>query len=122
MLRHVRSCLPHEACGFLAGVEGQVQQVLPVTNELRSPVQFRMRPQEQLGAMLSVDQSGQELLAVYHSHPQGPDRPSERDLMEVTFADCAQVIWWPDREVWRCRAFDLRHPGIREIPILLIDK
>jgi hypothetical protein len=74
---------PEEACGLLAGIKNQVQLVLPVANELHSPVRFRMAARDQLLAFDRIDQAGLVLLGIYHSHPNGPDLVAEGWRLEL---------------------------------------
>ena len=43
-----------------------------------------MDPHEQINAMSTIEQRGETLLAIYHSHPNTPARPSKRDLESAT--------------------------------------
>jgi hypothetical protein len=57
---------------MLAGREGKTEIVLPVTNVDHSPYRFRMHPAEQVRSLMAIEAMGLELLAIYHSHPEGP--------------------------------------------------
>ena len=50
MLIDVQRRAPQEACGLIAGVQYTCLAVFPISNDLQSPVRFRMAPQEQLEA------------------------------------------------------------------------
>jgi proteasome lid subunit RPN8/RPN11 len=81
MLAHVFACLPEEACGLIGSAPGststiEAATVLPIENELHSPVRFRMAPDEQLKAFYWLEERSLELSAIFHSHPQGPVHPS----------------------------------------------
>jgi proteasome lid subunit RPN8/RPN11 len=105
---------PEEACGLLAGIKNQVQLVLPVANELHSPVRFRMAARDQLLAFDRIDQAGLVLLGIYHSHPNGPDRPSATDIAEAFYPEVAYLIWSPKDGAWSCRAFSIQEGQVRE--------
>lgn len=101
--------LPEEACGLLAGQAGTVEQVYPVDNVLRSPTAYRMDPAGQLRSMLTIEQSGLELVGIYHSHPHGPTTPSATDLKQATYPEVLYLICSPSPgEGWQARAFWLR--------------
>lgn len=119
MNRHVVACLPEEACGFLCGIGEVVKEVIPVTNELHSSTRFRMDPEEQLAAMLKMDEQGFQMVGIYHSHVHGPEDPSETDLMESSYLDIAHVIWSPLDDSWQCRAYLLTDEVSIEIPVLI---
>ncbi|MDC7224859.1 MAG: M67 family metallopeptidase [Spirochaetales bacterium] len=75
-----RDELPQEACGYLAGSDGVVSKRIPMTNIDHSPEHFSLDPAEQFKAVKEVRSEGLELLAVYHTHPETPARPSEEDI------------------------------------------
>ncbi len=112
---HARACLPLEACGLVAGSGDRAAAFLPVTNELKSPVAFRMEPQEQLNAFLWMEARSYDLLAVFHSHPHGPESPSPTDIAEFYFPGTASLIWTPAS----LRAFLIDQERFSEIPIIL---
>ncbi len=71
---------PNEACGYLAGTAGEVKKAIPMTNVDRSPEHFSLDPREQFAALRHVRAEGLEILAVYHTHPASPARPSAEDI------------------------------------------
>jgi proteasome lid subunit RPN8/RPN11 len=105
MRAHVAAEAPLEACGLLAGVHGISRAVFPIQNELASPTHFRMQPNEQLKAFSEIERTGWQLLAIYHSHPAGPPRPSQTDVAEALFPGITHLIWSPQNGEWNCAAF-----------------
>lgn len=110
---HSRNCLPAEGCGLIAGKGETALAFLPIANKLKSPSNFRMEPQEQLDAMLWMDSQGMELLAIFHTHPGGPEVPSSTDIAEFEYPGLASVIWTPSS----LRAFRIEGRDYFEIPI-----
>ena len=92
MLSHCQAQYPLEACGFLAGQDGQAFVVTAIENILDSPVAYEMDPRQQIEAMLNIENNGLDLMAAYHSHPRGPSRPSPTDLAKAYYPDLPQVI------------------------------
>lgn len=92
MVLHCTNSFPEEACGLLAGLGKNVHVILPVDNILHSPVRFRMDPGQQLAAFQLIDDQGLELLAMYHSHPEGPDFPSQTDIAEAYYPETIYII------------------------------
>lgn len=128
MQAHVQNCLPEEACGLVAGDEitpvsnlGHARAVYPVTNILRSPVRFRMDPSEQLAAFLAMEAQGWDLLAIYHSHPNGPDCPSPTDLAEFAYPGCLYLIWYRQEEKWQCLAYTIQEGGFHQVALHLME-
>lgn len=92
--------VPNEVCGFLAGNAGRVAAVLPVANELESPIAFRTEPRSTLAAFRTMRAEGWEMLAIYHSHPIGDAMPSKADLRDNTYGETIPwVIVTPAGEI-----------------------
>ena len=125
MLEHVSSESPIEACGLLGGFPAPrehpsqhlVKQVVTIKNAAGSPVRFRMDPAEQVQALFGFEESGWELLAIFHSHPDGPTGPSQIDLREAAYPEAAQLIWFQDRADWICRAYRYEHGMAIEVKL-----
>jgi len=105
---------PLESCGLVAGRKGLAEKIYPVKNMLASPARFRMEPHEQLRAFEAIEDSGLDLLAIYHSHPTGPATPSETDIQESQY-EVISLIWSPRNSEWSLRAFWLEKTGAAEI-------
>ncbi len=114
MLDHLQTCYPLEGCGLLAGDEtGMVTAVYPIDNMLQSATAYKMRPQQQVEAMLAMEAAGWRLLAIYHSHPQGPPQPSATDIALTTYPDALHVIVsLPEQAEPVVRAFHIRGQGV----------
>jgi proteasome lid subunit RPN8/RPN11 len=94
MRAHVQACAPLEGCGLLAGSNNKVTRVILIANKAQSPVKFRMDPVEQLRAFDQIEADGLELLAIFHSHPAGPETLSATDIAEAGYP-VVQIIWSP---------------------------
>ena len=69
--------------------------------------------------MIKITEDGQELVGIYHSHPDGPPEPSALDRMEAAYPDAAYLIFSRSQGEWKCRAFAMHPDGPIEIPIFL---
>lgn len=137
-LAHALACLPEEACGLFGGtlstsvggaVQASVVEVIEVENELHSPVRFRMAPTALLAALNTFETGGLDLLAVFHSHPNGPERPSLTDCAEFAYPGVLSLIAVPEPSArrggfptWNLRAFAIdgvldAHAPVREVPL-----
>ncbi|MCS7057527.1 MAG: M67 family metallopeptidase [Meiothermus sp.] len=83
-LAHLRGAYPEEGVGLWLGRAGRVERVLPLKNIHPTPwLRYRAEPQAVLRALQGAEAEGMELLAIYHSHPQGPAEPSSTDVAEA---------------------------------------
>ena len=80
ILQQAKTEVPIEACGILAGKDGQVLKRYEMTNADQSCDHFMMIPEEQFKVVKNIRSSELEILAIYHSHPETPARPSQEDI------------------------------------------
>ena len=120
MEREVDAYAPEEACGIVAGRGNHSELVIPVTNILHSVTSFRMEPKEQLNAFLLAEERSLDILAIYHSHPEGIDKPSFTDLKELTFPGIIYLIWYKAVDRWNCRGYLMRNlVEAREVKVIV---
>jgi proteasome lid subunit RPN8/RPN11 len=89
MVAHAREDLPNECCGMIGGRGGEATEVVRVENSAASPLRYEMDPQEQYDALKSIEDTGDELLAIYHSHTKSAAYPSQTDVN--------QAVAWPEQ-------------------------
>lgn len=80
IVSHALEANPIEACGYLAGLNGEVKYAIAMKNIDNSAEHFSFDPQEQFDAFKKTQKEGLRLIAAYHSHPETPARPSEEDI------------------------------------------
>ncbi len=92
LIVHAREGLPLEVCGILGGRDGEVTVHYPMTNLDASSEHFTMEPKEQFRVVKELRARGVEMVAVYHSHPASPARPSAEDIRLALTPDVSHVI------------------------------
>ncbi|HYS42568.1 MAG TPA: M67 family metallopeptidase [Geobacteraceae bacterium] len=80
IIAHAQEGFPLEVCGILGGREGIVSAIYRMTNTDQSNEHFMMEPKEQFAVVKELRAKGLEMLAIYHSHPETPARPSAEDI------------------------------------------
>lgn len=89
--QHLDGCAPQEGVGLWLGHKGRVLRQQPLTNRHPYPAQHYLAdPQELAQCLLRARTRGMELMAIYHSHPQGPCYPSATDRAQA---------YWPVPQV-----------------------
>ena len=119
MACHAARCFPLEACGILGGRDNRAEVVIPIPNTSPDPFRFRMDPQNQVDSFFSLEKIGLKLLAIYHSHPHGPDCLSATDLAEAHYLTSAHILWYTQDEKWKYRAFRVNGDKTEEISIYI---
>ena len=92
IISHARAEFPNECCGLIAGRDGAATQVLPATNAEGTPFMYVMDPREQMELMERIEDAGEDLLAIYHSHTRSAAYPSKTDVELAFFAEPLYVI------------------------------
>jgi proteasome lid subunit RPN8/RPN11 len=118
MLAHLQANYPLEACGILAGTANQALRLYTIDNILASPVAYEMDPKQQIQAMIELEAAGQEMVAIFHSHPTGPEWPSPTDVAQAYYPDSVYVIVsLADREQPVVRGFRIGNGRYHEVAI-----
>lgn len=120
MLNDVNNKAPEEACGLVAGLSARSEKIYVVTNIEHSPFRFRMAAEEQLRAFNDIESQGYELLAIYHSHPNGPVGPSAIDLNEYAYPDVLYLIWSMTQGDWVCLGYQIVDRNVSEVQIKIL--
>ena len=124
MVEHARREPQHECCGLLAGRDGVITRVLPATNAASNPARsYEIAPEELFQLMREMRAAGLELLGIYHSHPQGANAPSPRDVERAYYPDAAYFIISPRSDAARpVRAFSIRDGRVTELEIQVLSE
>ncbi len=111
-----------EVCGLISSKDGQALRSYPIANVAGEPSHlFDMDGQEQISAMKNMRDKGEELFAIYHSHPTAPAEPSDRDRKELAYPDAAYlIISLNTKGVLELRAWRAANETMREIPLKII--
>ena len=80
LIAHAQDGFPLEVCGILGGTGESVTAMYRMTNTDASNEHFMMDPREQFAVVKELRAKGLAMLAIYHSHPETPARPSEEDI------------------------------------------
>jgi len=119
MLAHARREPAVECCGLLAGREGAITRILPAANAAEnSATSYEIAPKEIFSLMRAMRADGIEMLGIYHSHPNGRNEPSPRDIEQAYYSEAACFIISPREDSERAvRAFAIRDGRAEELLI-----
>jgi len=109
IVAHSREEAPNECCGLLGGREGAATTLYRARNEFESPLRYNVHPQDLLRITNELDEAGEELVGIYHSHTRSEAYPSQTD---VNLAEN-----WPDPLYLICSLVDADTPVLRAFAI-----
>lgn len=93
IIEHCRDEKPYEACGILTGRGSQVLHAYATDNIRRSPIYYEVDPEQQEYVLRTMEEQGEELVAIYHSHPTAAAVPSVNDIrLAVHYPKAIRVI------------------------------
>lgn len=123
LLEHARASAPNEACGLLSGsaAEGRVTAFHPARNEHASPLRYSVHPEDLVRIVLGIEEAGDDLVAVFHTHLSSPAVPSASDVREARYPDALHVLASLDGgfSEQALRAWRIRDGHSQEVPLVI---
>ena len=94
MLEHARGELPNEACGLLSGdlAAGRTAGWHPARNAEASPLRYNVHPDDLVRIIFGIEDAGEDLVAIFHSHTRTPAVPSSTDRREAQYPAVFYVL------------------------------
>ena len=94
LLAHARAEVPNEACGLLAGelASGRATGYHPARNAEASPLRYTVHPDDLVRIVFGIEDAGQDLIGIFHSHTHTPAVPSPTDLRSAQYPDAFYVL------------------------------
>jgi [CysO sulfur-carrier protein]-S-L-cysteine hydrolase len=77
--QHARAEAPNEACGLVVLKDGRAERYVPGRNAAESPYRFELEVDPETWFL----EDDGYALAVFHSHPSSPPRPSRTDVENI---------------------------------------
>jgi len=94
LLAHARAEAPNEACGILAGTlaDGRATAYHPARNADASPFVYTVHPDDLVRIVLGIEDAGEDLVAIFHSHSRSPAIPSATDRRQAMYPDAFYLL------------------------------
>ena len=120
LFAHAQSGFPLEVCGILGGKDGVATSRYPMTNTDASNEHFMMDPKEQFAVVKALRASGEQMLAIYHSHPESPARPSPEDVrLALTPGVCHLIVSLMERKTPVAKAFRISDGQVEPVTLAI---
>jgi proteasome lid subunit RPN8/RPN11 len=104
ILAHAREDAPNECCGMIGGVDGEARTIYRAANAEASPLRYSIDASEQFRLMKTIEEAGEELVGIYHSHTKSAAYPSQTDV---------NLAGWPDAVYLIASLADAEAPDVR---------
>lgn len=94
IVSHAIETNPQECCGLIGGLDFLSHSIYQVNNIAANPVvTYEAAPEELFAAQKEMRERGQELVAIYHSHPQATEpTPSDTDVRLAYYPEVIYLI------------------------------
>jgi len=94
LLAHARAEAPNEACGILAGTlaDGRATGYHRARNADASPFVYTVHPDDLVRIVLGIEDAGEDLMAIFHSHTRSPAIPSPTDCRQAMYPDAFYLL------------------------------
>ena len=121
-----READPAECCGLIGGSDGRAQSVYSLRNvAVNSNASYEAAPEDLFAAQRQMRERGEELLAIYHSHPRSAEpTPSETDVRLAYYPHAVYFIIGLAGPQPRMRAFSISESEQRweEVEYVIADE
>ncbi len=107
MLAYALAEMPNECCGILGGNGLNAVSIYPLRNVAEDPQRrYDAHPMDLFSVHRDLRAAGQQVVAIYHSHPRSAAMPSRTDLSRNYYGDIPHIIisclgTKPELRVWR---------------------
>jgi len=120
IVTHAREGKPQEVCGLLRGRGAQAFGLVRGRNVAPDPVKDYVIDARTLLRQFDFEEEGDEMVAIYHSHPVSPAYPSASDAWNANYPECVYLICsLEDNEAPVVRAFRMVAHDISLDPVEL---
>ncbi len=97
VVAHARAEYPNEACGLVAGTAaaaagGSATRWHATRNRAASPLRYEIDPDDLLRVVLAIDDAGEAIWGIVHSHVRSPARPSPTDVGLAFYPDALYLL------------------------------
>ncbi|WP_305910119.1 M67 family metallopeptidase [Methylomarinum sp. Ch1-1] len=119
-LLHLAQISPEaEICGLIGARDGQPTRCYPIDNIAARPdSRFELDPQQHIAAVAQMRENGEDLFAIYHSHPHAPAEPSATDIDMANYPEAIYlVISLNTKGILEMRGFNIVDKQVQEVTL-----
>lgn len=112
-----------EVCGLIGGKDGIAINCYPIKNTAPNPAsRFQLDAKQHIAAFKQMRNNGEELFAIYHSHPSAPAEPSATDLDMAEYPEALYlIISLNTKGVLEIRGFHIVDKQAREVTLSMTE-
>lgn len=117
---HALRDAPNECCGFVAVKDGVATRVLEAVNEAHSPLRFEISGKALFDLVTDIEDAGEELGAIYHSHTRSAPYPSQTDInFAAGWPGIEWIIVGTKSDVPEVKSYLIDGGDVTEVPVAI---
>jgi proteasome lid subunit RPN8/RPN11 len=121
LLAHALTEPEQEVCGLIGSINNLPVRCYPIKNSaLNCAGEFLLDSAEHIHALKLMRERGEELFAIYHSHPHAPAEPSAKDLILQGYDNILYLIISLDvKGILQLAGFKIKQNQAEKITLIL---
>lgn len=110
-----------EVCGLIGAINNVATSCYPIKNIAEQPAtRFQLDDKQHISTISTMRDKGENLFAIYHSHPTAPAKPSTTDINLASYPDTPYlIISLNTKGVLEIRGFRIVEQTVEEIALSL---
>jgi proteasome lid subunit RPN8/RPN11 len=122
IIAHAREEAPNECCGIIAGQDGRPVKLFRAVNAEASPYRYEVESNDLYRFHKEIEDSGWDVLAIYHSHIEAEAYPSPTDVRLAAWPEAYYlIVSLADQVSPVLRAFRIRDGQVSEEELAIVD-
>ena len=121
IVEHALRDAPNECCGIVSvSAEGEATEVFEYENLAASPLRFEISGKALITLLNEIEDAGEELGAIYHSHTRSAPYPSQTDInFAANWPGVEWIIVGTAGEEPLTQSYLIEDGTVREVPVEL---
>jgi proteasome lid subunit RPN8/RPN11 len=121
IVEHALADAPNECCGMIAARAGEAVTVHRARNAAASPLRYEIDGMEQYQLQTAIEDAGNDLGAIYHSHTRSAPYPSQTDINLAFYPESLYVIVGvQDRDAPEVKAYRIEDGRVSEAQLEVV--
>jgi proteasome lid subunit RPN8/RPN11 len=120
IVAHALADAPDECCGIVSSRDGEAVEVFRMENTAHTWMRYEMDTMELYRVVTGIEDGGDEVGIIYHSHTRTDPYPSQTDINLAFYPDSLYVIVGTATPQPVVRAFTIRDGQVAEAQLSVV--
>ncbi len=120
IVAHALADAPDECCGIVSSRDGEALEVFRMENTAHTWMRYEMDNMELYRVVTGIEEAGNEVGIIYHSHTRTDPFPSQTDINLAFYPDSLYVIVGTATPQPVVRSFTIRDGRVQETHLSVV--